>query len=527
MTLHVRWTHPPRRRDLEGIPERLLKSAENKKVRRDARHVANARRFMKAKQDQCDGQMYTARREYDPRATRKQVASLAGDWRAEAGHSMASTRRADHVAHTPAAPVSVRSSGFLARAGGMVCEGAGSLLRVGRLGARTPAHARVAGISGRETGQAGWHKGLAASRQSEVPQQVLSSAEIAIRHSQGVAHHGAAERVHVRAGRKRWLLSSTPAGIGGAFYDIQRGHSRRDTVHNMRGLANGMAAQCVLFCTPHARRGTTSPGTGASGGAAEGARTAQIWSTTADLATAAQSAARPTSSTYTGVRGRFSLPRSYAGRGATGDATGRRLVSSPRRTKTSDQVHAGAGTAARALGYGCRPRVRAIPSHQEEVRAIACTSQRPHLQSDASPAMGTGEGARIFRGACQRMSSGSGARAIFPPLDLRRARDAKFVGRKLSIRSTSSEGPQLVERFPLRTQVERRCNLEASDASDPSLRCSRRQATWLGRRFERKTHSAGRVDAGTGGTAHYAAGIEGGAFLSEGVWFSQVLIWGF
>ena len=54
MTLHVRWTHPPRRRDLEGIPERLLKSAENKKVRRDARHVANARRFMKAKQDQCD-----------------------------------------------------------------------------------------------------------------------------------------------------------------------------------------------------------------------------------------------------------------------------------------------------------------------------------------------------------------------------------------------------------------------------------------------------------------------------------------
>ncbi|XRA97626.1 hypothetical protein NFJ02_03g105050 [Pycnococcus provasolii] len=310
----------------------------------------------------------------------------------------------------------------------MVCEGAGSLLRVGRLGARTPAHARVAGISGRETGQAGWHKGLAAGRQSEVPQQVLSSAEIAIRHSQGVAHHGAAERVHVRAGRKRWLLSSTPAGIGGAFYDIQRGHSRRDTVHNMRGLANGMAAQCVLFCTPHARRGTTSPGTGASGGAAEGARTAQIWSTTADLATAAQSAARPTSSTYPGVRGRFSLPRSYAGRGATGDATGRRLVSSPRRTKTSDQVHAGAGTAARALGYGCRPRVRAIPSHQEEVRAIACTSQRPHLQSDASPAMGTGEGARIFRGACQRMSSGSGARAIFPPLDLRRARDAKFVG---------------------------------------------------------------------------------------------------
>ncbi|XRA96430.1 hypothetical protein NFJ02_01g41380 [Pycnococcus provasolii] len=101
--------------------------------------------------------MYTARREYDPRATRKQVASLAGDWRAEAGHSMASTRRADHVAHTPAAPVSVRSSGFLARAGGMVCEGAGSLLRVGRLGARTPAHARVAGISGREAGQTGWH----------------------------------------------------------------------------------------------------------------------------------------------------------------------------------------------------------------------------------------------------------------------------------------------------------------------------------------------------------------------------------
>ncbi|XRB08007.1 reverse transcriptase domain-containing protein [Pycnococcus provasolii] len=155
-------------------------------------------------------QMYTARREYDPRATRKQVASLAGDWRAEAGHSMASTRRADHVAHTPAAPVSVRSSGFLARAGGMVCEGAGSLLRVGRLGARTPAHARVAGISGRETGQAGWHKGLEARRQSEVPQQVLSSADFAIRHSQGVAHHGAAERVHVRAGRKRWLLSSTP-----------------------------------------------------------------------------------------------------------------------------------------------------------------------------------------------------------------------------------------------------------------------------------------------------------------------------